>query len=265
MSRYVIRGGREGYDRLKVLARAHWEATSAFLRSVQVRPGMRCLDLGCGGGDVSLELARIVGAEGSVVGIDMDGVKLDLARTDALERGLSNVEFRVQDVMSWNEPDAYDLVYSRFLLEHLSRPLDVLQKMWSAVRKGGALAVEVTDFSGLFCEPPNDGYEFNARVFPQTTARYGGDASRGRKLYGLFLEAQIPDPRLTLHQRANSSGEAKRLALLTLEASVESIVDGGLATMAQVEAAIADLRAFTDDPATIVGSPRFFQVWASRA
>jgi ubiquinone/menaquinone biosynthesis C-methylase UbiE len=59
---------------------------------------MRCLDLGCGGGAVTLELARMVGPNGHVTGIDADDVVLDLGRADAAQQGLANVEFQVADV-----------------------------------------------------------------------------------------------------------------------------------------------------------------------
>ena len=55
MERYVIRGGREGYARLQVLSRARRADTVELLHRAGLRPGMRCLDLGCGGGDVSFE------------------------------------------------------------------------------------------------------------------------------------------------------------------------------------------------------------------
>lgn len=264
MQRYVIRGGREGYERLKVLARARWEDTAALLNRVGVRPGWRCLDIGCGSGDVTLEVARMVGENGSVVGIDMDAMKLDLARTEAVERGLQTIEFRVVDVNDWSEPLGYDLVYCRFLLQHLSQPLDLIRRMWAAVKSGGALVVEDTDFDGLHCEPPNAGFDFYARAYPSTLARYGGDASLGRKLYGLFLQADIPGPSVKLVQRVDASGGEKRLALLTLEGSAESMIDAGLATPDTIRSAIASLAAFTDDPTTIISSPRIYQVWAHR-
>lgn len=264
MQRYVIRGGREGYERLKVLARGRRDDTAALLNRIGVRPGWRCLDVGCGSGDVTLEIARMVGENGSVVGIDIDPVKLDLARNEALKSGPRNIEFRVVDVNKWSEPPSYDLVYCRFLLQHLSQPLDLIRRMWTAVKSGGALAVEDADFEGLHCEPPNAGFEFYARTYPSTVARYGGDASLGRKLYGLFLKAGISAPRVKLVQRVDATGGAKAMALLTLEASAESIIDGGLATADSIQSAIASLTAFTDDPTTIIASPRIYQVWSRR-
>jgi ubiquinone/menaquinone biosynthesis C-methylase UbiE len=261
----VIRGGREGYDRLQVLARARWPDTADLLARAGVRPGMRCLDLGCGGGEVTFEIARLVGAEGHVTGVDMDEVKLSLGRGAAGERGLINVEFRVANVDDWDEPAAYDLVYCRFLLQHLSRPVDLLRRMWAAVAPGGAIVVEDADFAGLFCHPPNDGFDLYARLYPRVLERRGGDAAIGRKLYRYFLEAGIPDPELKLVQRADAVGEAKTLSLTTLEATADAIVEERLASSDEVNAALADLAAFTADPGTVVGDPRVFQLWRSRA
>ena len=103
---------------------------------------MRCLDLGCGGGEVTFELASLAGPAGAVTGIDMDEVKLALAGKTAAGRGIANIEFRVANVNDWDERDAYDFVYCRFLLQHLSLAAALLARMWSAVRPGGAIAVE---------------------------------------------------------------------------------------------------------------------------
>ncbi len=261
----MIRGGRQGYDRLRVLAAAHARHTAELLTAVGVGSGMRCLDLGCGGGDVTFEMARRVAPGGRVTGLDMDEVKLSLARASADERGFTNVEFRAGDVRSWDEPDAFDFVYSRFLLSHLRSPLDLLRRMWAAVKPGGAIAVEDTDFDGPFCHPPNSGFAFWARSFPAVIARGGGDAAIGRKLRWYFVEAGIPDPTMRLVQNVYPPNEiGKTLPALSIEATAEAIIDEGIATRAEVTAALADLTAFTNDPDAVVGGPRVFQVWAQR-
>ena len=264
MERYVIRGGRDGYARLQVLARARRADTVELLRRAGLRPGMRCLDLGCGGGEVSFELASLAGAPGSVVGIDLDGVKLALAREAATERGFANVEFRAGNVNGWAEPSAYDFVYCRFLLQHLSRPVELLARMWEAVRPGGAIAVEDTDYDGLFCDPPNDGVDFHKRMYPRLVEQNGGDALIGRKLYRYFLQAGIPDPGLHVAQGADAKGEAKTVILMTLRGTAESLVRAGLASAEEVAAAIESLAAFTAAPDTVVSGARIFQVWARR-
>jgi ubiquinone/menaquinone biosynthesis C-methylase UbiE len=264
MHRYVIRGGKEGYERLRLLSRERWPDTAALFARAGLRPGMRCVDLGCGPGEVTMEIARLVAPGGSVTGVDMDQVKLDLARQAAAARGLGNVEFRQLNVGDWDEPGGYDAVYCRFLLQHLSRPLDVLRRMWAGVRPGGVLIVEDADFDGWSCHPPNEGFDFFVRTYAQALQRRGGDHAMGRKLYASFLAAGIPRPQVALVQPVRLQGEEKTLAWGTLVATREAIVSEGVASDEAVMAALAALQDFTADPSTLICGPRIFQLWSRR-
>jgi 2-polyprenyl-3-methyl-5-hydroxy-6-metoxy-1,4-benzoquinol methylase len=265
MNSYVIRGGRDGYDRLKVIARAWATSTAALLDRVGVGEGQVCLDLGCGGGDVTIDLAGRVGASGRVVGIDMDEVKLDLAAHDAVKAGLGNVQFRRMSIDEWSEPAAYDLVYCRNLTQHLSRPVQVLRAMWAAVRQGGALVVEDVEVSSAFCDPPNEWHEFwrdsNSRVLRSR----GGDPTVGRRLHRMFPAAGVDAPlTVTVSQRVDLDNDAKRIPELTMAATAEAIVAEGIASTERVQQAIAQLAEYAADPSTMIGSARMFQVWSRR-
>jgi ubiquinone/menaquinone biosynthesis C-methylase UbiE len=264
VEQYVIRGGHEGYKRLQLLAAALGPHSHALFDQVGIAPGARCLDVGCGGGEVSFELARRVGPSGSVVGVDMDEVKLSLAREAAAERGLEHVEFRAMNVYDLSEPAVYDLVYCRTLLQHLSRPVAVMQRMWAAVGPGGSIVVEDVDFHASFCEPPNPGFEFFLRTYCEALERRGGDPAIGLKLFRYFLEAGIPGATVGVVQRVEAAGETKWLTHSTLAATEEAIVSEGIATAGEVATALAALADATADPATIIGLPRTFQVWARR-
>jgi len=265
MERYVLRGGRFGYERLKLLARLHRADTAELFSLAGVGPGMRCVDLGCGGGEVTFDLARLVEPEGSVSGVDMDEDKLALARQDIPGQGVTNVEFMAADVTTWDEPDSYDFVYCRTLLQHLSDPVGLLRRMWAAVRAGGTIAVEDADFDGLFCDPDSSGFAFYAAMYPRVCALNGGDPVVGRKLYRYFGEAGIPAPELRMNQVLGTDADIKELAVSTLEGSADAITGAGLATPDEVAAAMADLSAFAGRPETVVGDPRMFQVWAVRS
>ncbi len=179
----MLRGGQWGYERLELLARIRRPDTAELFRTAGIRPGMRCLDLGCGGGEVTFDLARLVWPTGSVVGIDMDESLLALARLAIPAQGVSNVEFVAADVTGWDDPDAYDVVYSRFLLQHLSSPVDMLRRMWRAVRAGGVIAVEDADFDGLCCDPDNSGFGFYQTMYPRVCPRrWPSPRSRARRM-----------------------------------------------------------------------------------
>jgi SAM-dependent methyltransferase len=264
MERYVIRGGQEGYERLTVLSKDHWPNTSALLARTGIEPGMKCVDLGCGGGEVTIEIAKLVAPKGRAVGIDMDAVKLELGRRAAAERGITNVDFKQANVNDWDEPDSYDFVYSRFLLQHLRRPLDLLSRMWSAVRVGGAIVVEDGDHDGWYCHPPNRGFDFFVRTYNEALDHSGGDHAFGRKLYEGFLEVGIPEPEVSLVQSARTRGDVKQLAWLTLDATKDSIISLGIASLEEVETALNDLWQLTEDHRSLIGAPRVFQVWSRR-
>lgn len=264
MERYVIRGGKEGYERLQLLARDRWPDTAALFERAGLSAGMRCIDLGCGGGEVTLEIARLIAPGGRVTGVDMDEIKLNLARRAAAARGLDNVDFRLLNLRDWDEPGGYHMVYCRFVLQHLNQPVDLLRRMWSAVRPGGVLVVEDADIDTFCCHPPNEAFDFFLRTYGEVIHRRGGDDAIGRKLFGYFRDAGVSRPQVALVQSVWTEGEGKTLAWSTLEASTEAIVSEGVASKDQVTEALIDLRRFTEDPQTLVCGPRVFQLWSRR-
>ena len=264
MTSYVIRGGQEGYDRLRVLAEVHRAGTMALFARAGVGLGMRCLDVGCGGGEVAFDLATVVGPTGSVVGVDMDEVKLSLGRDAALQRGLANVEFRQADVMAWAEADSYDVVYARSLLQHVNDPVDLLRHMWAAVRPGGVLIAEDTDFERAFCQPQNDGFDFFIANYMALLDKRGGDANVGRRLFRYVRDLGVDEVHLSATFQPFSSGEKKVLLLSTLQLTSAAMVAEGLASESEAAAAYKTLARHVEDPDTIHAGPAMIQVWARK-
>jgi ubiquinone/menaquinone biosynthesis C-methylase UbiE len=222
---------------------------------------MHCLDLGCGPGLVTIELAPRVGPSGSVIGIDADPVKLDLASQAAAARGLTNIEFRQLDVAYWNEASRYDLVYSRFLLSHISCAAAALAgKMLQAARPNGIAIVEDTDFSGLVACPRSPAIDQYVSWYRQVVANRGGDSDIGQRLHRLFQRAGWQDLEVTISQPTFAAGEGKRNCWITLDNIKDSIVQDGLAAPAAIDQVLNDMARYLDDPSTLVTSPRIFQV-----
>lgn len=261
---YIIRGGAEGKKRLEVLARVMWPTTSRLLAEAGLAPGMTCLDLGCGGGDVTLQLATSVGPRGQVIGVDMDEIKLDLARQTAAQMGLANVQFRRLNVQDWAEESQYDCIYCRFLLTHLADPLHMLRQMLRAVRPGGMAVVEDIEAGSSFCYPHCPGFDAFVRLYRAAAARQGADADIGPKLHGMMLDAGWRNVKINVIQPTFASGEGKQIPVLTLINITDSILAGKLATEAELQSTVDDLTRFTDDPRTLISLPRVFQVWGRR-
>jgi SAM-dependent methyltransferase len=262
--RYAIRGGIEGKKRLEVIGRVHWPGTARVLDEAGLRPGLTCLDLGCGGGDVTLELAKRAGDKGSVIGIDMDAVVLTLARESAKAQGLANLEFRQLGIENWNEHSCYDFINCRFFLSHQSHPAALVRRMLQAVRTGGAAVVEDTNISGLFACPECAAVDQYVSWYRQLVAGRGGDADIGPQLYALMLDAGWRDLRVSVSQPVFFSGEGKQCCWLTLRNIKDSLIHDRLARAGEIDLVLGELARFAEDPGSLISSPRIFQVWGRR-
>jgi SAM-dependent methyltransferase len=263
---YIIRGGLPGRERLRLLARVMSPTTEALLDRLGVASGARCLDAGCGGGDVTCAIAARV-PDGAVVGIDADDTALEIARTEANERGLQHVAFREADVTA-DPPDdelgAFDVVYARFLLTHLTDPAGTVRQLGARLASGGVLIVEDIDFSGHFCYPPSPAFDRYLDWYVRAAERRGVDPNIGPRLPGLLGDAGLESVGMNVVQPAGIDGEAKLTAPITLEAIADAVLASGLCELAELQQTVDELYAFAHRSDTVVSLPRIVQAWGYR-
>lgn len=101
------------------------------------RAGDRVLDIGCGFGDTTRQLAALVGEEGEVVGIDVSEPFVELASEEAAEAGLANVSYCVGDVQIADLGEPFDHVFSRMGVMFFANPVQALRNVRGAMRPGG--------------------------------------------------------------------------------------------------------------------------------
>jgi ubiquinone/menaquinone biosynthesis C-methylase UbiE len=260
MSQYVLARDTEGAERLRMLSRVLDRTTGELLKRVGIAPCLRCLDLGCGVGEVTIAIARWVGPEGLAVGIDADAHFLDLARREAAQRGVAAV-FRLGDACALQAESGYDLAYARFLLSHLPNPADALRQLVAATRPGGVIVVEDVDFSGHFSYPRNGAFTRYQELYQAVVRARGADPDLGPRLPELFEDAGIERVHFDVLLPAFRDGEGKQIARVTMQAIRQAVIAAGLATDAEVEEIVAELSAFERDRRTIMSMPRIFQVW----
>lgn len=119
---------------------AHGEVA---LRKHPAQPGERVLDVGCGFGDSSLELARMVGPGGSVLGIDGAEGFIELARKEAAAAGADNLRFELADAQTFAFEPAFNLCFSRFGTMFFQAPVAAMRNLGRALVPGGRLLMVV--------------------------------------------------------------------------------------------------------------------------
>jgi SAM-dependent methyltransferase len=111
------------------------------LARADVKPGERVLDIGCGCGDTSIAIARLVGPTGAVLGVDISAPMLERARGAAQAAGLENVRFEQADAQTAPLPErAKDLLFSRFGVMFFSDPEAAFTNLRTALVPGGRMS-----------------------------------------------------------------------------------------------------------------------------
>jgi ubiquinone/menaquinone biosynthesis C-methylase UbiE len=263
-SEYIISGGNEGKSRLNVLSETLYEHTKYLLETQGVGTGKSLLDLGCGGGNVAIMAAKMVSDTGRVTGVDFDEGMISLARQDALAAGRSNISFAAGSAYDISYDSEFDFAYARFLLSHLERPMDVLQRMVRSVRPGGKIITEDVQFSGHFCYPACEAFDRYVQYYAMAARHNAQNPEIGPSLFSLFHEAGIKNTGFDVIQPCFSKGPGKWMAYLTLDRIKNTLAEQGIADLPTVIDLLAELALFTRDERTIISLPRIFRVWGEK-
>ena len=165
-------------------------ANSAGYLRPYLRPGIELLDVGCGPGSLTADLAREI-APGRVVGLDASDDVLETSRAAAAAAGVE-VELRTGDVYHLNVPDdSFDVVHAHQLLQHLTDPIAALREMRRVCRPGGVVAVREGDFGTAAADP--DAVTDWLDVYVPAARALGGEPYAGRLLAAWARSAGFDD------------------------------------------------------------------------
>jgi SAM-dependent methyltransferase len=169
-------------------------ANSAAYLLGDLRPGLDLLDVGCGPGTITVDLARLV-APGRVVGIDRAAEVVARARAYAAAQGVS-VELEAGDVYALPFAEAsFDVVHAHQVLQHLSDPVRAMAEMRRVLRPGGLLAVRDSDYACFAWAPLDPLLARWLELYHAVARRNAGEPDAGRFLKGWALAAGFRDVR----------------------------------------------------------------------
>ncbi len=158
-----------------------------------LQPGQRLLDVGCGPGTITADLALLVGP-GEVVGIDADAGVVAQAREHARDLHLANLRFEAGDLFGVAHPDAsFDVVHLHQVLQHLADPVAALVELRRLLSPGGLLAARDSDYRTFHWAPDDPLLDRWLELYLDVTTRNGHDACIGPRLLGMAQRAGFRD------------------------------------------------------------------------
>lgn len=203
------------------------------------------LEVGSGLGLLAREIARLR-PRARVLGIEYSPRQLE--RADASDR--PNLRFAQGDAHRLDlEDDHFDVVYCRWLLEHVADPVQVLGEMRRVLKPGGRIFVQENDVSLQRYDPPAPRVERLWGSIAALQKKLGGDALIGSKLHGLLTDAGFNSIELSLAPEVHQSGTREFALWIENEMGIFTgcagdLVTHGLSTREEVDAAVVELRAF---------------------
>ena len=257
---------RTEVDRLALQAKVWEPAARQMLQEIRVRSGWRALDLGCGVRGILEPLADTVDMIGTVIGVDRDPTLLTAARQWATEKSLHNVWLFQDDIFGTDLPRGiYDLVHARFVFAPVGRDDALLREMINLTRPGGVIAIQEPDSSSWNFHPRRAGFDALKPTILRAFRAAGGDCDAGVRLYSMLRHAGLEDVQVRAHVLTLPPQHPYRWMPAQVATSLRHrILDGGLLTSDQLDAAIADCDAAAADDDTICTTLTLMQAWGRK-
>lgn len=235
---------------------------SAAYALAEMVPGRSLLDVGCGPGTITVDLAHRV-APGAVTALDSSNQALELARSAAEEAGADNVGFVRSDVHDLAlADDAFDVVHAHQVLQHVADPVRVLSEMRRVARPGGVVAVCDSDYSGMYWYPRLPELDAWMELYQRVARRNGGEPDAGRRMVAWARAAGFEDLTYTAEVWNHSSPErrswwGRMWSRRILESDVgRQALREGMATQEELEEISAGWDAWSRDPDGVFVIPR---------
>lgn len=255
---YALGTGTAEIVRLGVQHRLWSGPAFSIWERAGIRAGQTVLDIGCGPGYTSFDLAGIVGTGGGVLAIDESPRFIEHLKERQRLSGDTVIDARVGDVQRLELPSAsVDAAYQRWVLCFVKDPEAVIRGVARALRPGGVFAIqEYSHYEGIQVGPPSAAFTRFARVVAEAWRAHGGDTNVGLRLPSLLAEHGLTPVEIApLHRIARPGTPLWTWPSIFIETYGRKLLDEGLLSADEHRALVDDWKALSADPAAFFCTP----------
>jgi len=268
-SDYFIGVNAAEIDRLRAQHEAWKPETESLWKDAGFRSSGSIMDLGCGPGFTSIDLARQVVSSGEVCAVDKASAYLRYLADESRARALKNVSVLNVDVTkSGPIRGNFDGAFCRWFLAFLRDDLDaVLQNIRESLRPGGVFAaMEYLTLRSVTCSPPSASFDAHTRAWIEFYARNGGNSSIGESLPRHLVSAGFKIRSLKcVGGMAYPKHRWWEWWGRLIQDFAPKFVEKGLLRSEEWDALQRDWAAFSEQPNSFIYTPILLQVIAERA
>jgi len=241
--------------------------TERLLKDAGISTGMKVLDIGCGNGEVSFLVSKLVGESGAIIGVDVNNQAIAMGRKRAEESKIGNVTFvegQIPEAVS--TLGQFDVVVGRRILMYLANPVETLKSIKKFIIPGGLLVFQESDSTMVPCSrasmPLHDQV---VNWMWKTVEQEGADIHMGFNLPSLFNKVGISTDHIRAEPVIQGQGTHYSLTFI-IKAMLPRITKHNIATEAEIdidtlEQRLSDER--TDD--TVYISDMAFGIWGHKS
>lgn len=208
---YVLGTDQQEAARLGLQHRLWSAAAHELWERAGVQPGMTVLDIGCGPGHATVELAQIVGPRGRVLGLDESATFLKQLNDEGLARRMVNIDRVLGDAHELDTliptDDFLDMAYARWVLCFLARPEDVVRSAARLLKRGGRLVIQdYFNYESMTVAPKREEFSRVIRAVAKSWRDRGGDPDIVARLPAMFRRHGLRMEHLAVRERLATPG-----------------------------------------------------------
>jgi ubiquinone/menaquinone biosynthesis C-methylase UbiE len=232
-------------DRLRLLNRL---TNRPFIEYLNIERPCKVLDVGCGLGILANEIAELYS------NCEIFGVEYSKDQLHQADQSKNNIHFQQGDAHALPfEDSTFDVVYCRYLLEHVKNPVQVLKEMHRVVKPTGQVFTQENNIEITVYDPDCPKWNDIWQRFIDLQTQLGGDGLIGKKLYRLMKEAGFNQVELSIAPQVHGYENVYFYDWITniignAESARDKLINYKIATDKEITAGIQELEALRSNP-----------------